>query len=71
MADVDLQALLDTEANGRGLQLVRREGGASTTLTQYYVVGNVLGKGAARWVSVTLADTDAQKNTAIRAAFGI
>ena len=67
MADVDLQALLDPAGNGRGIQIVRRTN--DTTLkSSYYVVPNVLFAGRSRWVQVTTADTDEQKDTAIRAA---
>jgi hypothetical protein len=71
MADPALQALLDPDVTGTGLVIERRLGGASDTLSHYYVVGNALGRGQSRWVTVTTADTDAQKNTAIRAAFGL
>ena len=68
MADVDIQALLDSDAVGTGLRIVRR-GDNCGTLSTYYVVSNGAGyAGHARWVTVTTSDSDAQKNTAIRAA---
>lgn len=66
MADADLQALLDPSGNGRGVQLVRRIDAGS--LSSYYVIPCVTLAGRARWVNVTTADTDEQKDTAIRAA---
>lgn len=66
MADADLQALLDPSGNGRGIQIVRRVD--ADTLSSYYCVPNVTLAGHARWVNVTAADTDEQKDTAIRAA---
>lgn len=70
MADADLQALLDVGATGRGIRIVRREANGAT-LSYYYCEGNVTGVGKAMWVAVTTADTDEQKDTAIRAAFGV
>ncbi len=71
MADVDIQALLDADANGRGIRIVKRTGDTGT-LSHYVCEGNVLGyPGGQKVVSVTTTNTDAQKNTAIRAAFGI
>jgi hypothetical protein len=69
MADVDIQALLDAGSTGTGIQIVRRVDAG--TLTSYYCVGQVLGKGKALWINCTTADSDATKNTAIRTAFGI
>ncbi len=66
MADPDLQALLDPGLTGNGITILRREGGASDTLTQYYVTGGALRGGRARWVAVTRSDSDATKDTAIR-----
>lgn len=66
MADADLAALLDPAGNGRGIQIVRRIDAGS--LSSYYVVPCVTLAGRARWVNVTTADTDEQKDTAIRAA---
>ena len=74
MADVDLQALLDPDASGRGIQILKRTD-PDTTYSSYYVqsgaarANNI--NGAAMWINVTTADTDAQKNTAIRAALGV
>lgn len=67
MADTDLQALLDPAGNGRGIQIVRRTND-TTLLSSYYVVPCVTLAGRSRWVQVTTADTDEQKDTAIRAA---
>jgi hypothetical protein len=66
MADPALQALLDPDGNGRGIQILRRVD--SDTKSSYYVCPCVTLAGHARWVDVTTADSDAQKNTAIRAA---
>lgn len=66
MADVTLQAQLDPSGTGRGIQIVRRIDAGS--LSSYYVVPCVTNAGRARWVNVTTADTDNQKETAIRAA---
>jgi len=67
MADSDLQALLDPTGNGTGIMLERRVD--VDTKSQYYCVPVVSPyAGHARWVEVTTSDTDAQKNTAIRAA---
>jgi len=66
MADIDLQALLDPDSTGRGIQIVRRVDAG--LLSSYYLVPNVTLAGHARWVNVTAADSDATKNTAIRAA---
>lgn len=71
MADPALQALLDPAGTGAGIQLVRRVDDAAGTTTSYYCVGQVTGVGKAQWVNVTAANTDAQKNTSIRAAFGV
>jgi len=68
MADVDLQLLLDADVTGNGVMIVRRDGGATDTLSHYYVVPTQGYAGHSRWVSVTRTDSDAQKNTAIRAA---
>ena len=70
MADPALQALLDPDSTGRGLVISKRASDAGT-LSHYYVIGNVKGVGKAMWVPVTTGDTDAQKDTAIRAAFGV
>ena len=68
MADVDLAALLDTDSTGNGIRIIRRTGGADDTLNHYYVVPTQGYAGHSRWVAVTTADTDEQKDTAIRAA---
>jgi hypothetical protein len=67
MADADLQALLDPSGTGRGIQIVRRTND-TTLLSSYYVVPCVTLAGRARWVQVTTADSDEDKDTAIRAA---
>lgn len=69
MADVDLQALLDPTGTQRGILIERRVD--SGLKSDYFCVGQVLGKGQAKWVQVTTSDSDATKDTAIRAAFGI
>ena len=72
MADPALQVLLDpAPSTGAGIQLVRRIDEPTSTLSSYYCVGQVTGVGKALWVNVTAANTDAQKNTAIRAAFNV
>jgi len=72
--DADLQALLDLDANGNNIQIIRRVNADSTTESFYVQCkanrsGNVGGK--AIWVDCTMSDTDATKNTAIRAALGV
>lgn len=66
MTDVTLQSQLDPSGNGRGIQIVRRVDAG--LLASYYVIPCVTNAGRARWVSVTITDTDNQKETAIRAA---
>jgi hypothetical protein len=66
MADPALQALLDPTGNGTGIMLQRRVD--SGLKSNYYVVPAVTLAGRSRWVEVTAADSDAQKDTAIRAA---
>lgn len=74
MADAALQALLDPDASGRGIQIIRRADADATTAS-YYVQANASAagniNGAAQWVNVTAANTDEQKNTAIRLALGV
>lgn len=70
MADADIQALLDVGATGRGIQIRRREPDG-TTLSYYYCHGNVRGRGKDMWVAVTTLDSDADKATAILAAFNV
>lgn len=67
MADSDIQALLDADGMGTGIRIVRR-GDDTGTLSNYFCTGGATYPGKARWVQVTTANTDAQKNTAIRAA---
>lgn len=71
MADPALQLLLDPASNGEGIQIVRRVNDATGTNSSYYVVGQVGGVGKSMWVNVIAANTDAQKNTAIRTALGV
>lgn len=66
MADSDLQALLDPGATGRGIQIVKRVDVA--TFSEYTVIPCVTLAGRSKTVRVTTADSDATKNTAIRAA---
>ena len=71
MADAALQALLDVSGNGTGIMITQRAGDTGT-LSHYYVtpqVGPYAGR--SRWVTVTTANSDAQKNTAIRAALAL
>jgi len=66
MADADIQALLDTSGTGRGIRIIRRMGGSTTTLSSYYVVDTGgPNHGEAYWVDVLVANTDAQKAQAI------
>ena len=70
--DVALQALLDpAPSTGLGIMLVRRVDDAAGLVSSYYCAGNVTGVGRSMWVAVTTADTDAQHNTSIRAAFNV
>ncbi len=71
MADPALQLLLDPASTGNGIMIERRVDEPTGVTTSYYCVGQVTGVGKAMWVNVTTANTDAQKNTAIRAAFGV
>lgn len=67
MPDPALQLLLDPASTGRGIIIADRvDAGA---FTDYYVTPHGPPfNGRSRWVRVTTADSDAQKNTAIRAA---
>jgi hypothetical protein len=73
-SDAGLQALLDPDTSRRGVQILRIAIPDSTN-TAYYVqalasaAGNINGK--AMWVNCTTTDSDALKNTAIRAALGV
>ena len=72
MADPALQLLLDPyPSTGAGIQIVRRVEAADGLTSSYYCVGQVTGVGKELWVNLTTANSDAQKNTAIRAAFGV
>ena len=74
MADAALQALLDPSGMGTGIMITQRAGNTtrvsdSAVLAHYYVVPNVGPyQGRSRWVEVVSTDSDADKNTAIRAA---
>lgn len=70
MADSDLQALLDTDPNGRGIRIVRRVE-IDNTYSAYYVTGGQEYPGRDRWVTVTTADSDEDKDTAIRAVLAL
>lgn len=67
MADSDIQALLDADGMGTGIRIQARADDTGT-LSNYYCTGGSIYPGRARWVQVTTANTDAQKNTSIRAA---
>lgn len=71
MADPALQALLDPDATGLGIRITDRIDDLLGTTSSYYCIGNVYGKGKSLFVNVPTGNTDAQKNTAIRAAFGV
>lgn len=66
MSDVTLQSQLDPTGKGRGIMLQRRVD--SGLKSHYYAVPVVTNAGHARWVEVTTADTDNQKEASIRAA---
>jgi hypothetical protein len=66
MGDITLQSQLDPTGQGRGIMIQRRVNYG--TKTGYYCVPVVTNAGHARWVEVNAADTDNQKETAIRAA---
>jgi len=68
MADPALQALLDPDGNGNGIMIERRVDSGDGVKANYYVVPAVTFGGRARWIETTAANSDAQKNTAIRAA---
>lgn len=77
MADAALQELLDPASTGRGILITQRAGNTvrvadSAVLAHYYVtpqVGPYAGR--SRWVEVVSTDSDADKNTAIRAALAL
>lgn len=75
MSDAALQALLDPDASGHGIQLLKRVDEIGGVTCSYYVrsgaprANNI--SGAAKWVDCLIADNDATKNTAIRAALGV
>lgn len=75
MPDTSLQALLDPDSSGNGIEIIRRVDAPGGIITSYYVQAsgarsNII-SGTSQWVDVTTANTDAQKNTAIRAALGV
>lgn len=69
MADAALQDLLDVGSTGHGIRIQKRVD--AVLKSSYYLQGNVRGVGKAMWVDVTTADSDADKSTAILAAFGV
>lgn len=71
MADPALQVLLDPASTGDGIIIKRRVDDTAGTTSSYFCEGNVTGVGKAMWVNVVTGNTDAQKNTSIRAAFGV
>lgn len=72
MADPALQLLLDPlPSQGNGIQITRRLDDAAGTTSSYYCTGQVTGVGKALWINVVTGNTDGQKNTSIRAAFGV
>jgi len=72
MADTDLQLLLDPYPSTKnGFRILRRYNNPDGLTSDYYIEGNVSGVGKACWVTLTDADSDADHNTAIRAAFGV
>lgn len=69
MPDPALQDLLDADKMGTGIRISDRVDSADGVISNYYVTCNGAAyPGKSRWVAVTAANTDAQKNTAIRAA---
>ncbi len=73
MPDPALQALLDPDGNGNGIIIERRVDTTDGLTSSYYVTPMCLptAAGRSRWVNVVTANTDAQKNTAIRAALAL
>jgi hypothetical protein len=74
MADPALQLLLDPDSSGRGIQILRRADPDSTNCSYYVQAGanranNI--NGNALWVNCLQVDSDATKNTSIRAALGV
>jgi hypothetical protein len=69
MADKDLQNLLDASGKGRTMKILRAISNGANT--DYYVsVDQGPNAGRCRWITVPTANSDAQKDTAIRAALG-
>lgn len=68
--EAGLQALLDTTGCGRGVRILKTNYAydASNPAWSYYVDGGVTYPGRVRWVDVLVSATDAQANTAVRAA---
>ena len=66
-----VQALLDPSGNGTGIQIHTVINEPTGTNASHYCIGQVGGVGKEMWVDLVIANTDAQKNTAIRAAFGV
>lgn len=71
MADPALQLLLDPSTTGAGIVIKRRVDDLAGTASSYFCEGQVTGVGKAMWVNVATGNTDAQKNTSIRTAFGV
>lgn len=67
MADPTLQAQLDPTGTGKGPRILRAISNGGT-LTSYYVHGGQQYPGRVRFVNCTAADTDNNKEAAIRAA---
>ena len=70
MADADIQALLDTSGNGRGIRINRRAENTGTPAYRNYYVTPVVGPyaGRSRWVQTLASASDADTATAIVAA---
>ncbi len=70
MADPALALLLDPGATGRGIIITDRVD--TSTFSDYYVVPQSWPyAGRSRWCRVNTGDTDAQKDTAIRALLAV
>lgn len=70
MADPALALLLDPGATGRGIIITGRVD--VSTFSEYYVTPMVAPyAGRSRWCRVNTADSDAQKDTAIRAILAV
>jgi hypothetical protein len=67
MPDSVLQAQLDPSGFGHGPRILRATSDLSGTKTDYLVHGGAQYAGRVRYCQCTSADTDNQKETAIRA----